>query len=94
MNVGKTNSTFVQHLRAPVPSQAGRPGGSSEEGVSDDHSQISNLSSYLAAAQSGSPAHLSKLNSLTGAVSRGAYQVDANLISEHIINQSLVFGAA
>jgi anti-sigma28 factor (negative regulator of flagellin synthesis) len=99
MNVGKTNSSIVPQLNPSIgeskndKSITAQSIGSSGRGPDDDHMQVSNLSSYLAAALSGSPAHLSKLNSLATEVQSGAYQVDAGVISDRIITRSLGFGA-
>ena len=72
MNIGKANSTVVQQLNQPIgESRAGKTIESSGQFSPDDHTQISNLSSYLAAALSSSPAHLLKLDTLATAISSG-----------------------
>jgi anti-sigma28 factor (negative regulator of flagellin synthesis) len=63
--------------------------GTAEKPVSSDHVQLTNLSAYLAAAQSDSPARLGRLFQLHQAVSSGGYHVDAGLVSHSIIEDSL-----
>jgi flagellar biosynthesis anti-sigma factor FlgM len=59
-----------------------------------DRAQLSNLSSYLAAALSGSAAHVAKLAKLAAAVSSGQYQVDPQAVSGSIIQHSIEFGGS
>jgi flagellar biosynthesis anti-sigma factor FlgM len=59
-----------------------------------DQVQLSSLSTYLASALSGSPAHVAKVNELGEALSSGRYQVDAHAVSGSIIQHSIEFGAA
>jgi anti-sigma28 factor (negative regulator of flagellin synthesis) len=61
---------------------------------SSDHFQLSNLSTYLAAARSDSPAHMEKLSSLQAAVSAGEYHVDSSSLSASIVQDSLRFSGA
>jgi flagellar biosynthesis anti-sigma factor FlgM len=62
--------------------------------VASDQVQLSNLSSYLASALSGSPAHVAKVSELGAAVSSGKYRVDAKAVSGSIIQHSIEFGGA
>ena len=66
-----------------------RARGMAEQSPASDQVQITNLSAYLAAAQSDSPARLGKLSHLTAAVSSGGYRVDASVVSNSIIEDSL-----
>ena len=66
-----------------------RARGAAEQTPASDQVQITNLSAYLAAAQSDSPARLGKLSQLTVAVSSGGYHVDASVVSNSIIEDSL-----
>lgn len=59
-----------------------------------DQAQLSTLSSYLAAALSGSPAHVAKLAELSTAVSNGQYHVDAYSVSGSVIQHSIEFGGS
>jgi flagellar biosynthesis anti-sigma factor FlgM len=60
--------------------------------AASDQVQLSNMSSYLAAALSGSPAQVAKVSELGAAVSSGQYQVDAFAVSGSIIQHSIEFG--
>jgi len=96
MKVSQTNNKSIaglaRALAAPV-----RPG-SLAAGLTapeaSDQSQISNLSTYLAAAMSGSPAHVAKLVALGTAVASGQYKVDSGVVSERLIQHSLFFSGA
>lgn len=57
-----------------------------------DRVQLSNPSSYLASALSGSAAHVAKLAKLAAAVSGGQYQVDSYAVSGSIIEHGIEFG--
>ncbi len=59
-----------------------------------DRAQLSNLSSYLASALSGSLAHVAKLAKLAAAVSSGQYQVDSYAVSGSIIQHAIEFGGS
>jgi hypothetical protein len=60
----------------------------------NDRAQLSNLSSYLTSALTGSPAHVAKLSALGTAVSSQQYKVDAYLVSGSIIQHGIEFGGA
>jgi hypothetical protein len=60
----------------------------------NDRAQLSNLSSYLASALAGSPAHVAKLSELGTAVSSEQYKVDAYVVSGSIIQHGIEFGGA
>lgn len=62
------------------------------QGAVSDQVQLSSLSRYLAAALSGSPAHVAKTSELGAAVSSGRYRVDAHAVSGSIIQHSIEFG--
>ncbi|HYL76993.1 MAG TPA: hypothetical protein VEU96_22450 [Bryobacteraceae bacterium] len=65
-----------------------RPHGTSGKVLANDHVQLTNLSSSLL-AQSDSPLRVGKLSQLSKAVSSGGYHVDAGLVSNSIIEDSL-----
>ena len=77
-----------------VPSQSVRPPDAEGKRPANDRVQLTNLSAYLAAAQSDSPARLERLHQLTAAVSRDSYHVDASLVSQRIIEEHLSAHAA
>jgi anti-sigma28 factor (negative regulator of flagellin synthesis) len=62
--------------------------------VPTDRAQLSNLSSYLASALDGSPAHAAKLSELGAAVSSGQYHVDIHAVSGSLIQHSIEFGGS
>ena len=62
--------------------------------AASDQVQLSNLSSYLASALDGSPAHVAKVGELGAAVSSGQYHVNADAVSGSIIQHSIEFGGA
>lgn len=63
-------------------------------GTPTDRVQLMALSSYLAAALSGSPAHAAKLAGLASEVSNGQYHVDASAVSGSIIQHRVEFGGS
>ncbi len=96
MKVTQTNDKSIAglvHALGTVPARQGNSAASSAA-AEGDQSQISNLSTYLAAALSGSPAHVAKLSALGTAVAGGEYKVDAGVVSEGLIQHSLLFGGA
>ncbi len=62
--------------------------------AASDQVQLSNMSSYLAAALMGSPAQVAKVSQLSAAVSSGQYQVDAFAVSGSIIQHSIELGGS
>src|SRR5271166_824731 len=93
MKVTQTNNKSIAGLARASGTALVRPGnltaGSTAE--AGDQLQISNLSTYLAAAMSGSPAHVAKLSALSTAVASGQYKADAGVVSEGLIQHSLLF---
>jgi anti-sigma28 factor (negative regulator of flagellin synthesis) len=86
--------------KAIAPSQAsgvtsagdsGRRAGSAVGSGAADQVQLSSLSALMAAAYGDTPAHAAKLSSLTATVSSGSYQVDTGILSNSIIEASLVY---
>lgn len=57
--------------------------------TTSDAVQLSSMGRYLAAAITGSPAHLQKLSDLQAAIETGQFQVDAYRVSGSIIQHSL-----
>jgi anti-sigma28 factor (negative regulator of flagellin synthesis) len=97
MKVTQTNTKSIGALSRSSggpPALPGKPAGAAAQTQVADQTEISNLSTYLAAAMSGSPAHVAKLGSLGEAVSNSEYSVDAGAVSEDIIQHSILFSAA
>jgi hypothetical protein len=94
MKVTQTNNKSIAGLDRALIAAPGRPGNltAGSPAAESDQLQISNLSTYLAAAMSGSPAHAAKLSVLGTAVSTGQYNVDPSLVSEGLVQHSLLFG--
>jgi anti-sigma28 factor (negative regulator of flagellin synthesis) len=65
-----------------------------DQASTQDQIALSNLSSYLASAYSGSPEHLARVAQLGAAVSNRQYQVDSFAVSGSIIQHSIEFGQA
>ncbi len=91
---GKTPLSQFRAAQGATPAAGGQPRDGARQPAAADHIQLSNLSAYLAAAQSDSTAHLAKLSSLAGAVSSGGYQVEPGLVSASLIQHSLGLGGA
>jgi anti-sigma28 factor (negative regulator of flagellin synthesis) len=81
-----SNSTAA--LRPAAANQVAEPVSSTPT----DRAQLTNLSSYLASALSGSAAHVAKLAKLAAAVSSGQYQVDSQAVSGSIVQHAIEFG--
>jgi len=97
MKVTQTNTKSVGALSRSSDGTlawAGKPAGTAAPAEVTDQTEISELSTYLAAAMSDSPAHVAKLGSLGEAVSKSEYSVDASAVSEDIIQHSILFSAA
>jgi anti-sigma28 factor (negative regulator of flagellin synthesis) len=96
MKVTKTNNESIAGLAGALNAAPGRPDNSAAGSTAQatDQLQISNLSTYLAAATSGSPAHVAKLSALGTAVASGQYQVDPGGVSNGLIQHTLLFGGA
>jgi hypothetical protein len=85
--VGLNPSASVRTAGANAASKA------PAEPAASDHVQLSQLSSNLGLALSGTPAHIAKLSELDRAVSSSQYQPDAHAVSGSIIEHSIAFGA-
>ena len=83
-----SNSTAA--VQPSAPSQVAQPVSSTPT----DRAQLTNLSSYLASALSGSAAHVAKLAKLAAAVSSGQYRVDSYAVSGSIIQHAIEFGGS
>lgn len=57
-----------------------------------DEVALSGLSGLVAAVSADSPGYVAKLSSLTATISNGTYQIDAGMLSNHIIEASLIPG--
>ena len=77
----------------PPAREGARGAGLAGSSARTDRVQLSNLSEYIAAARSDSPAHVAKLGELTATVASGRYHVDAQVVSHAMIQDSLRFGA-
>ena len=86
--------TSVGQSSNVVANQSVRPPDAEAKRLANDRVQLTNLSAYLAAAQSDSPARLERVHQLTAAVSRDGYLVDASLVSQRIIEEHLSAQAA
>ncbi len=96
MKISLPHSKSTPGLDGPAgvgPTGAGAKQPAAQETLSDQ-AQLSNLSSYLASALIGSPAHVAKLSKLGTAVSSEQYKVDAYVVSGSIIQHGIEFGGA
>ncbi len=92
MKVTRTNTNSIAGLgRETAPAQSGKQAEAAAQAKAPDQTQISNLGTYLASAMSGSAAHLAKLGALGAAVSNNQYSVDASVVSQDIIQHSMLF---
>jgi flagellar biosynthesis anti-sigma factor FlgM len=98
MKISRSDSQSTSALgRTPGAASTGGSSGpksATAQNAISDQAQLSSLSAYLAAALDGSAAQVAKVNELTAAVSSGQYQVNANAVSESLIQHSLVFGGS
>lgn len=97
MKVTQTNNKSIAGLARSVdmaPTGQSKLAGTAGQADVTDQTEISNLSAYLAAAISGSPAHVAKVSALGEAVSSREYSVDAGAVSEDIIQHSILFSGA
>ena len=101
MSIIKINNPSGTSLSGVGQSGGGRkitgergPAGGTFEPFRADRVQLSNLSAHLAAARGDSKEHIAKLSALTTALLHGQYKVDANVVSDSIIQHSLQFGGA
>jgi len=86
--------TSLGQPNSVTPSVATASRGPERKPAGSDHIQLTNLSSYLASAQSNSPARLERLSHLSASVSDGSYQVNAGVVSDRIIEDSFSARAA
>jgi len=93
MNVSRLNpdSNPVSNSPAAAGSAASNPPSKPGPSTPTDRTQLSNLSSYLTSALSGSAAHAAKLATLAAAISSTQYQVDSHAVSGSIIQQAVEF---
>jgi flagellar biosynthesis anti-sigma factor FlgM len=98
MKINPPNSKVPSGSSRPAGVGAAAGGSASSQAATtkaaSDQVQLSNLSSYLSAALSGSPAQAAKVSQLGAAVSSGQYRVDAFAVSGSIIQDRMVFGGA
>lgn len=80
-SVGQSSNVVPSHSVHAPDAEVGR--------AANDRVQLTNLSAYLAAVQSDSPARLERMHQLTAAVSHDGYHVDASLVSQRIIEEHL-----
>jgi anti-sigma28 factor (negative regulator of flagellin synthesis) len=86
--------TSVGQSNPIVPGTSPHAAAEEPKRQTNDRVQITNLSAYLAAAQSDSPARLERLHQLTAAVAHGGYHVDASAVSARIVEEHLSAHAA
>ena len=89
-----TGRLVTQRLTSPKSDLASKSaavwaGGSSNP----DQVELSGLSA-LASSLTGSPEELAKISSLTATISSGTYQIEAGVLSNRIIEASLIPGQA
>lgn len=96
MKIPGPDSNSTSGLNASAGVGAAGAGSASKQAAGkatvSDQVQLSNLSSYLSSALSGSPAHIAKVSELSSAVSSGRYRVDAHSVSGSIIQHGIEFG--
>ena len=94
MKIHNSNSANVSHVDRSVNLAASaNPRGTSSGAGSGDQVRISTLSRGLAALDAHSSEHASKIVRLSDAVATGRYQVDAQAVSEKIIDAYLGMAA-
>lgn len=93
MKVSRTGHNSPVHSTTAVGSASNQPL-KLDPSAPTDRVQLSNLSSYLAAALSGSAAHVAKLAKLAAAVSSGQYHADSYAVSGSLIQHSIEFGGS
>jgi hypothetical protein len=96
MKISRPNpeSNSVWDSTAAAGPAASNPSPIPASSTPTDRAQLSNLSSCLAAALSGSAAHVGKLTKLGAEVSSEQYQVDSYAVSGSIIEHSIQFGGS
>ena len=96
MKITDPNGRLVtQRLSSPKSALAGKPLSSYGGGLSKpDQVLLSGLGALAAAASGESPEDLAKISSLTATISSGTYQVEAGVLSNRIIEASLIPGQA
>ena len=94
MQISDSKNNISELSKSPeiTPNQNGTRRGPAGQSFATDKIQLSTLGAHLSAAQGNSPAQLAKLSHLTAAVGSGAYQVDAQVLSESLIASHLRLG--
>lgn len=93
MKISRPDRNFPVNSTAAVGPSSNRPL-KPISSAPPDQVDLSNLSSYLASALSGSPAHVAKVEKLATNVSSGQYHVDSYAVSGSIIQHSIEFGGS
>jgi len=96
MKISDPNGKLVPTgLSSPKSASAGKSASSGVTGSSKpDHVALSGLSALASAASCESPGDLAKISSLTATISSGTYQIEAGVLSNRIIEASLIPGQA
>jgi anti-sigma28 factor (negative regulator of flagellin synthesis) len=96
MKITDPNGRLVTaRLSSPKSALAGKSASSNAGGASKpDQVLLSGLSALAAAASTESPEDLAKISSLTATISSGTYQIEAGVLSNRIIDASLIPGQA
>jgi flagellar biosynthesis anti-sigma factor FlgM len=98
MKISSSDPNNTPPLSSTTPAVSGNASSFAQRlvasGAPTDSVQLSQLSSYLASALSGSPAQVAKLSELGTAVSTGQYHVDADALSGSLIQHSIEFGGS
>jgi anti-sigma28 factor (negative regulator of flagellin synthesis) len=86
---------IAARLPSPKSASASKSASSGTAGSSKpDQVQLSGLSALAAVVSTDSPEDLAKISSLTATISSGAYQIEAGVLSNRIIEASLIPGQA
>jgi anti-sigma28 factor (negative regulator of flagellin synthesis) len=96
MKITDPNGRLItQRLPGPKSSLAGNSAFSGAGGSSkSDHVLLSGLGALAAAASAENPQEQAKISSLTATISSGSYQIEAGVLSNRIIEASLIPGQA
>jgi len=96
MKITDPNGRLVTgRLSSPKSASAGTSASSGAGGSSKpDQVLLSGLGALAAAASSESPEDLAKISSLKATISSGTYQIEAGVLSNRIIEASLIPGQA
>jgi flagellar biosynthesis anti-sigma factor FlgM len=92
MKISDPSSGPVSGVSQASGRASNRPSGTERRSSTGDQIELSQLGAQL--SESNSSERGAKISDLAAAVSGGRYQVDANAVSDNIIQHSLVLGRA